>query len=955
MSDPDETVQKKFHSEPEVFGTFIRLLHRTKRMTFDTQKLYEEIILRDLDYALEKRVEQDLWVVCFRQQITHLQTLCLDKKNPRIQQRTAILKWYLSSTLGFYAQLLRKLCAVHQLDLNRLKESIPRSVSFCVQSCLVHLGDVCRYQSKNELAEHYYQHAADISPSSGQPFNQLGLLYAAKSDLLSACCLHARSLSVRFPFPAAAQNLSKLLEKFVETPENKRNHLSGNEYIDKFLRFHAMISSVDEEQLALLAATLASQLPPLVATESLSAEKLLQMITLNLYALQKFREDEYQAVIHGHLAIIFIAAILPTYTLKSDRDPREYFTLPIVYILLVWMHHKTDRLDIFKTRPHVWPSLCHLLNRLKEKCGFREPNFSVTLPEESDLRGFLPSEAAFAHFRGSKPSNASCGSPASNEERAVRILVLGGKLAELDAQFIKKNSVGHFDACRGDGPNLLQISREPSPTTSIENLSTLIALPEVKTPGILRLDTSNNEGKENESVPKAKKMHSANANVPGFAGKRGGFHNVELHTIMKKSGLLDASKPMENNGKQVKFRSPSPEVSNDHRAVNGHGQANGLKNGPEMNSKGKTVPPRLLSLQVSSPIAQNGGTSWNEPAIGLWSNVDKHRMPSQAPTSNLGNYPRPGFGQQIAASLTGPRSKVPTQPPNFATNSATGLVPPPKNFNNPPPSMQPYQGIAFPPPNTHFNNPSLQNGPLAALFAQRNQDQRPKQPEAIGSGRVKKPSSENYVQKDFQGFPQRPGQRFPFGPENGVSNGEEKAFESLFQRPPPPLHFNMQVQDAGDFLRFPPPPMVGADGKESGLNAKPQPLFPPNEITRDKPFPPSGLNTLFGNLQMPSYADNGYSLFGFPPGSGKNRVPQVPVGSSAVGSNLKRGGDEMQPAWNSLNGIGNGLFPVPPPPPTSIWGGISPLEKLLESSRNSGGGNKFMGFGQNHQDNGQPP
>jgi protein SMG7 len=192
-------------------------------------------------------------------------------QNPKVNDYAAVLKWFLDSALGFYVQLLQALCSVHGFDAPgllsekveksknpRTAASTPkdRSVTYAVHSCLVHLGDVCRYLSKSRLAGHYYRHAATVLPSSGQPFNQLALLEAAKGEVLSAVCLHARSLAVRHPFPAAAANLSKLLAKFsssapaaaavvAELDGARSNRLSGSGYSELFLRFHAALAACE--------------------------------------------------------------------------------------------------------------------------------------------------------------------------------------------------------------------------------------------------------------------------------------------------------------------------------------------------------------------------------------------------------------------------------------------------------------------------------------------------------------------------------------------------------------------------------------------------------------------------------------------------------------------------------------------------------------------------------------
>lgn len=77
-----------------------------------------------------------------------------------------------------------------------------------------------------------------------------------------------------------------------------------------------------------------------------------QMIALDLYALERYADEEVSAGNNGringsvmsaspsaaicdHLAATFLAAVLPTYTLKPSNNPKDYFALPVVYVLLV--------------------------------------------------------------------------------------------------------------------------------------------------------------------------------------------------------------------------------------------------------------------------------------------------------------------------------------------------------------------------------------------------------------------------------------------------------------------------------------------------------------------------------------------------------------------------------------------------------------------------------------------
>lgn len=57
------------------------------------------------------------------------------------------------------------------------------------------------------------RHAVQLSPTSGQPYNQLALLEASRGDRLSTVFHYMRSIAVRHMFPAATSNLALTLEK----------------------------------------------------------------------------------------------------------------------------------------------------------------------------------------------------------------------------------------------------------------------------------------------------------------------------------------------------------------------------------------------------------------------------------------------------------------------------------------------------------------------------------------------------------------------------------------------------------------------------------------------------------------------------------------------------------------------------------------------------------------------
>lgn len=131
------------------------------------------------------------------------------------------------------------------------KLSAPHKSScfYACQYCLVHLGDIARYRNQNKQAELFYRHAVSLSPSSGQPYNQLALLEASRGDKLGTVFHYVRSVAVKHPFPVASANLAKTLSSALN--DNTLNiegktKLISQEYITVFLKLHGVLYSLGD-------------------------------------------------------------------------------------------------------------------------------------------------------------------------------------------------------------------------------------------------------------------------------------------------------------------------------------------------------------------------------------------------------------------------------------------------------------------------------------------------------------------------------------------------------------------------------------------------------------------------------------------------------------------------------------------------------------------------------------
>ncbi|XP_046671349.1 protein SMG7-like [Homalodisca vitripennis] len=471
------------------------------------QEIYQQVLILDLEYALDKKVEQELWSHGFKKYIATLQTLAKDEKNPKRSESQALLSSCLDGASGFYLTLLQEVCTTFDLDLPFRRRDVTHSTKrntqlskpqrtscyYICQHCLVHLGDIARYRNHSRQAEAFYRHAVQLSPLSGQPYNQLALLESSRGDRLSTVFHYMRSIAVRHMFPAASSNLALTLEKCASYKWNKdylTTKLTTTEYLSLYLKLHAYFYTCRElDVCASYVKTLTDALIPHIATQSFNSWKLVQIFAINTFAYyHPCRDGEDQAELTADevrmrsyvvdlIAGSLNAFLLPVYTLKQDETLLDYFALPVVKLTLEWVRLQPQVLleEGFTKRLQIWPSLSRLLNVLQASLsGFSAQTYAkVPLPEDSDLQGFIPLEKAFMDLNFSLQE----GSVTSNKLRGARLLQLGNWLAQNTPNLITSNVVP-LTLLLGDGKQRpSQQLPHPEPLSlhnpSIDILSTL--------------------------------------------------------------------------------------------------------------------------------------------------------------------------------------------------------------------------------------------------------------------------------------------------------------------------------------------------------------------------------------------------------------------------------------------------------------------------------------------------
>lgn len=390
------------------------------------QDLYQKMLVTDLEYALDKKVEQDLWNHAFKNQITTLQSQAKNRANPNRSEVQANLSLFLEAASGFYTQLLQELCTVFNVDLPcRVKSSQlgiisnkqsgggaivtpqPSSCSYICQHCLVHLGDIARYRNQTSQAESYYRHAAQLVPSNGQPYNQLAILASSKGDHLTTIFYYCRSIAVKFPFPAASTNLQKALSKALESRDEVKTKWSVSDFIKAFIKFHGHVYlSKSVDKLDSLREKLEEQFQRLILQKAFSSQQLVHMTVINLFELHHLRdlttdaaEQNYsgeQQITWFQLLGLFMSflGVMCSRALLNKTRGEEIMgecPLPAIKVSLDWLRLRPSIFHeaAVDQRQHVWPWLVSILNSFQPKEDDVACSSATPLPEEFELQGFL--------------------------------------------------------------------------------------------------------------------------------------------------------------------------------------------------------------------------------------------------------------------------------------------------------------------------------------------------------------------------------------------------------------------------------------------------------------------------------------------------------------------------------------------------------------------------------------
>ncbi|XP_039287814.1 protein SMG7 [Nilaparvata lugens] len=522
------------------------------------QRIYQQVLIIDLEYALDKKVEQDLWNHGFKKHIGTLQALAKDKKSRK------------NSLFGNF----RKSRAIQFVN-----KPHKNSCYYICQHCLVHLGDIARYRNQCRQAEAFYRSVLYCSIMShfckfcinGIP-SQLELIALSNSSLPPPIPA-LRPVAVEIQSPQHVHHLSLLVHPGLNV--EGRTKLTSSEYVMLFLKLHAMLHLSSElDSCAGYVQLLTETLTAHIATQSFSSCKLVQMLTINIFAYHHSirdadndlqltaNEKRIRSLVTHLIAGSLNAFLLPVYTLKHESSMLDYFALPAIKLTMEWIRLEPEALAEmgFTKRLQIWPGLCRLLNGLQTSIQhFSKNSYSdVPLPEDRDLQGFKLLEKSFNGLNfGSKETDAKI----LMKLRSSRLVELGKWIAQLDQPKLITAKVSEdstiFEAMGGSGrgcqaspsTELLRVLEElsltkgdDSPRSSCDTPSS--STPELNNPAAQLLAAFQTVQEKRAGILKPQPSSEE-------SGTRGRTRqNVALQAILKRT--------QEQEMKQVKFKTPSP-------------------------------------------------------------------------------------------------------------------------------------------------------------------------------------------------------------------------------------------------------------------------------------------------------------------------------------------------------------------------------------------------------------
>ncbi|CAL8094177.1 unnamed protein product [Calicophoron daubneyi] len=300
------------------------------------------------------------------------------------------------------------------------------AVSYLIQHCLVHLGDVARYRQQPSVAAGYYLWAWVVHPDSGHPYNQLAILESGKPtgkkriDVL--LYYYVRAIACAFPFPAASTNLRSVLNTYsrllngagsVDTfQEAVDDACCSHEEVDvslHLLLFQAAVQMGTSSQRLIILAEKFGSAVEAGSHRAVDNQRLLRLVTLHTYLLSEYCDVLHRASSNNSselsslddqsartVSVVYVtvrlcdwlATLCKNFSVEvqhsaqkneMETDVTDGF-LPGLLILFIWLRQNCslfgDTLETYA--PSFSEDLVLLLNSLLEKCNPAELKWTAS-------------------------------------------------------------------------------------------------------------------------------------------------------------------------------------------------------------------------------------------------------------------------------------------------------------------------------------------------------------------------------------------------------------------------------------------------------------------------------------------------------------------------------------------------------------------------------------------------
>ncbi|KAF5981585.1 hypothetical protein FBULB1_4696 [Fusarium bulbicola] len=337
------------------------------------------------------------------------------------------------------------------------------------------LGDLGRYRMAIEdqdmterevwrgVSRRWYSIASDKSPTTGRLYHHHAIL--ARPNTLQQLCYYAKSLCVSIPFSSTRESIMALFGPVLSSSPNR-----GTSFDAAFVRVHGILfsgKSRDQLERYYIAISLScsllgygSQSNVLMRAISNGAEGTDAAVDSSM-TQESIPNDSF------NLALDFARRTITVVMKLSSHDS----TLPFVYSILVFTNHMTKYPAAMSHLGSLcpWKETANMLNFLLLSCNhghychshFRLPRKDQVLrplPEDFTMRG-LPYSADHFPDRWFRNNNIdederNLELPSQSEERKVRILSLGWRIAALNKWLIWDEDTHMFSASKSHSPRV---------------------------------------------------------------------------------------------------------------------------------------------------------------------------------------------------------------------------------------------------------------------------------------------------------------------------------------------------------------------------------------------------------------------------------------------------------------------------------------------------------------------